>query len=675
MDRRGLAQELRRWVQEEMGVPQQKAPSEEILQRLFIGQCADIWKYVMRHVRSQRTVKNIDGNLLWYQQLQHSEAQHSEEEKERQRRRQLCQEIQELRTELQHLREQIVSAEREVVAQELNNHRSQDFRRRSLLLRAYNRKRWEQWEALQDSNLRIQYRCDQLQDVSRASQREIVFPALDANMAMNSFPEPEVLREVREVYDIRYKFFRSIYADTISGSVLPGRDDLRLMAHHQWLSEGEKLWSSYPPNHIVSSLEHLTLEGTRDLRQLQSSLAADPAETSCSVSEAMSDPRETSEDQENSKRARLQCGDGRSDSFTRLPSYSCLIQEGWAETAAVASQLCNVQRQSRDLSARLADKIQEVHQTLSDGSELSVLSRAAFDAELRLVLLRGCQDALLQECRTLQAEAADRRQGMKFLQQQQQNIQDSFLLLEKKQEQIQVLIKATSFSKAQVRHNSGEVQKFVQERLLLRPLEVVQESQRLQDSVMKDLNHFTAISLPTLQKVTLHGVHQIPTQELSINRLSNPSFHLYPIYKALYSSIGLSLYKTPESILQHVADVKKHLLFLRAQLCSRSQATNKIHKQLRESQTPDINTLLDLLSAHYAQQTDQLVPKLQQIIEQCQKSQEYGKEVQAAVNDWWEQPAQQCLPWEQRGGQTLQQWRDRWTVAVTALQRASGGRS
>ncbi|KAG8569961.1 hypothetical protein GDO81_014614 [Engystomops pustulosus] len=447
------------------------------------------------------------------------------------------------------------------------------------------------------------------------------------------------------------------------------------MAHHQWLSEGEKLWSSYPPNHIVSSLEHLTLEGTRDLRQLQSSLAADPAETSCSVSEAMSDPRETSEDQENSKRARLQCGDGRSDSFTRLPSYSCLIQEGWAETAAVASQLCNVQRQSRDLSARLADKIQEVHQTLSDGSELSVLSRAAFDAELRLVLLRGCQDALLQECRTLQAEAADRRQGMKFLQQQQQNIQDSFLLLEKKQEQIQVLIKATSFSKAQVRHNSGEVQKFVQERLLLRPLEVVQESQRLQDSVMKDLNHFTAISLPTLQKVTLHGVHQIPTQELSINRLSNPSFHLYPIYKALYSSIGLSLYKTPESILQHVADVKKHLLFLRAQLCSRSQATNKIHKQLRESQTPDINTLLDLLSAHYAQQTDQLVPKLQQIIEQCQKSQEYGKEVQAAVNDWWEQPAQQCLPWEQRGGQTLQQWRDRWTVAVTALQRASGGRS
>ncbi|KAG8569958.1 hypothetical protein GDO81_014614 [Engystomops pustulosus] len=604
MDRRGLAQELRRWVQEEMGVPQQKAPSEEILQRLFIGQCADIWKYVMRHVRSQRTVKNIDGNLLWYQQLQHSEAQHSEEEKERQRRRQLCQEIQELRTELQHLREQIVSAEREVVAQELNNHRSQDFRRRSLLLRAYNRKRWEQWEALQDSNLRIQYRCDQLQDVSRASQREIVFPALDANMAMNSFPEPEVLREVREVYDIRYKFFRSIYADTISGSVLPGRDDLRLMAHHQWLSEGEKLWSSYPPNHIVSSLEHLTLEGTRDLRQLQSSLAADPAETSCSVSEAMSDPRETSEDQENSKRA-----------------------------------------------------------------------RAAFDAELRLVLLRGCQDALLQECRTLQAEAADRRQGMKFLQQQQQNIQDSFLLLEKKQEQIQVLIKATSFSKAQVRHNSGEVQKFVQERLLLRPLEVVQESQRLQDSVMKDLNHFTAISLPTLQKVTLHGVHQIPTQELSINRLSNPSFHLYPIYKALYSSIGLSLYKTPESILQHVADVKKHLLFLRAQLCSRSQATNKIHKQLRESQTPDINTLLDLLSAHYAQQTDQLVPKLQQIIEQCQKSQEYGKEVQAAVNDWWEQPAQQCLPWEQRGGQTLQQWRDRWTVAVTALQRASGGRS
>ncbi|XP_075696580.1 HAUS augmin-like complex subunit 5 [Rhinoderma darwinii] len=673
MDRRSLALELRRWVVEEMGLPQQKAPTEDMLQRLFIGQHGDIWKYVIRHVRSQRTVKNIEGNLLWYQQLQHSEAQRSAEKEEQQRRKQLCQEVLELRLELRHLQEQIQSAEREIVSQELNNHKSQDFRRRSLLLRAYNSKREEECEALRESNVRIRYRCDQLQDVSRASQRETVFPALDAGSALNTFPAPEVLRDVRGVCQMRFKFLRSLHDDTVSGSLLSGGEDLRSLAHHQWMSTAETVWSSHPPNHIVSSLEHLTLETTRDMRHLQSSLSVDPTETSCSVSETTGDSHETRDNQEASRHTRS-AGAGH-DSSGGLPSFGSLIQDGWAESVRVTSRLRGVQRQSRELSALMADKIQEVHGTLSDGSEISVLSRAAFDAELRSVLLRGCQDALLQECRALRDEAADRKQEVKHLQQQQKNIQESSLLLDKKQKQIQVLIKGNSSSKTQIRCSGAEVQRYVQEKLIPRPQEVVQESQRLQDSVMKDVKHFSSISLPALQKVGTDGTNLVPAQELSINRVTNPHFPYYAIYKGLYASVGLSLYKAPENVLRHVAEMKNRLLFLRSQLRSRNQTVAKIQRRLRESQSPDIDTLLQLLSVHYAQQTDELVPKLQRLIEQCEKSQEYGKEVQASVTDWWEQPAQLSLPWERRGDQTLRQWRDRWTVAVTALQRAAGGRS
>ncbi|XP_072282416.1 HAUS augmin-like complex subunit 5 [Pyxicephalus adspersus] len=675
MDRRGLAQELRRWLVEEMGVPPQKAPPEEVLQRLFIGQCADIWKYVIRHMRSQRTVKNIEGNLLWYQQLQHSEAQRSVEEEEQQRRKQLCREILELRSELQHLQEQIQSAEQEIVSQELNSEKLQDYRRRTLLLRAFNKKREQECETLRESNTRIQYRCEQLQDVSRVSQREIIFPLLESSSASGALPEPEVMRDVREVCQMRFQFLRSLCDDAISGSSLArGGEELRSLSHQQWMSMAEKVWSSHPPNHIVSSLERLALEATWDLGQLQSSLTADPSQISSSISDTTCETHDSRDALETSKRARSYYESDRHNSPDILPSFNSLIQEGWAESVKVTTQLHSVQHQMQEVSERLAGKIQEVHKTLSDDSEVSQLCRAAFDAELRSVLLRGCHDALLQECRTLQESSVDRKQEVRHLQQQQLNIQDSCLLLDKKQKQIQILIKGNSTTKCQIRRSCAEVLKYVKEKLLLRPQEVSQESQRLKDSIMKDVKHFSAISLPALQKLSTDGVNEVPAQDLSINRLSTPHCPYFNVYRGIYTSIGLPLYKAPETILSHVSDMKKQLLFLRSQLNSRNQAVSKIQKQLRESQNPDTDTLLKLLSAHYAQQTNKLVPRLQRLIEQCEKSQEYAAEAQATVTDWWEQPAQTCLPWEQRGGLTLQQWRDRWTVAVTALQRSSGGR-
>ncbi|XP_068099343.1 HAUS augmin-like complex subunit 5 [Hyperolius riggenbachi] len=674
MDRRGLAQELRRWAVEEMGLPTQKAPPEDVLQRLFIGQCADIWKYVVRHVRSQRTARHIEGNLLWYQQLQHSEAQRSAEEEEQQHRKQLCREIADLRSELQHLQEQIQSAEREIIGQELNSEKSQDLRRRSLLLRAFNKKRGAEFDSLRDSNSRIQYRCEQLQEVSRAAQREVLFPSLDSSTAAATLPEPEVMREVRAVCRVRFQFLRSLYDDSISSSALSGGEELRSLAHQQWISLAENVWSSHPPGHLISSLEHLALETTRDLRQLQSSLVTDPSETCSSFTETTGDGLDSRDCLEISKRARSAYESGIHSSQGVLPSFNSLIQEGWAETVQVTIQLRSTQNQTQELSEQLAGKIQEVHKTMSDSGELAQLSRTAFDSELRSVLLRGCRDSLLQECRALQEAATDRKQEVNILQQQQQNIRDACLLLEKKQKQIQILIKGNAVAKTQVRRGCAEVHKYIKDKLLPRPQEVIHESRRLQDSVMKDVKQFSAISLPALQKLSPEGADDIPAQDLSINRLSSPHHPYYNVYKGIYACIGLPLYKAPETVLAHVTDIKKQLLCLRSQVNSRNQALSKIHKKLRESQSPDTDTLLKLLSAHYAQQTDILVPKLQGLMEQCEKSLEYGKEVQATVTDWWEQPAQACLPWEIRGGLTLQQWRDRWAVAVTALQRASGVR-
>ncbi|XP_073513653.1 HAUS augmin-like complex subunit 5 [Phyllobates terribilis] len=674
MDRRSLAQDVRRWAVQEMGLPPHKAPSEEMLQRLFIGQCADIWKYVIRHVRSERTVRNMEGNLHWYQQLQHSEAQRSAEEKELQRRKQLSQEILQLRSELQHLQEQIQSAEKDVSRQELSNHKSQDLNQRLLLLRAFARRKEMESDDLREENLNVQDSCVRLIDISRASQWDVVFPPLEEDSAMNTFPEPQVLRDVREACQTRFNYLRSLY-DDISGSMPTGREDLRSFANRQWMSQTEKIWSLYPPNHVVSCLKHLAEESSRDMRRLQTSGAEDPAETSRSFSETPTDLHETTENLEPTRPKRALSQDARREALAVLPSYSALLQDGWKESVSVGSELRNVQKRLKDLSSRMAEKIQEVHRALSDGSELSALSREAFDAELRLVRLRGCQTALQQECRALQSEVAEKKQEVKLLQKQQQNIQSVCHLLDRKQKQIQVLAQGAVICRSQVRQQRLEVQRFVQEKLRPRPHEIFQETQRLQDGIQKDLKHFSSVSLPAMQKVHTDGATAVPAQELSINRVSDPRSPHYAAYSGIYTSVGLSLYKAPETVLPHVAEMKRRLHFLRSQQSSRRRAATRLQWQLCESPSAGIDTLLQLLSSHYAQQTEQLVPQLQQLIQQCESSQEYGKAVQAAVSDWWEQPAQLCLPQEERGGQTLRQWRDRWTVAVTALQRTTGDHS
>lgn len=60
------ARELGCWAADEMGVPAAARAPESTLRRLCLGQGAEIWAYILRHVHSQRSVKKIRGNLLWY---------------------------------------------------------------------------------------------------------------------------------------------------------------------------------------------------------------------------------------------------------------------------------------------------------------------------------------------------------------------------------------------------------------------------------------------------------------------------------------------------------------------------------------------------------------------------------------------------------------------------------
>lgn len=102
------ARELGCWAAEEMEVPVAARVPESTLRRLCLGQGADIWAYVLRHVHSQRNVRKIRGNLLWYGHQDNPEAR---------RKLELEADVARLRAEILELDQSLELMEQETEAQ------------------------------------------------------------------------------------------------------------------------------------------------------------------------------------------------------------------------------------------------------------------------------------------------------------------------------------------------------------------------------------------------------------------------------------------------------------------------------------------------------------------------------------------------------------------------------
>ncbi|CAM2108047.1 unnamed protein product [Caretta caretta] len=563
MERGGPALELKLWAAQEMGLP----PGE--------GQCAEIWRYVTRHVHHQRNVKKIRGNLLWYQHLEEAEGKPSGSEPEQERRQQLAQGVARLRGELQQLDLQMETAQREVMADEVSleaaQERIRDAQRRSLLLKAYAARLAKERQQLQGSVAQLRGRLEQLKDISRKAKVELTVGGKLPDLGFAGL-EPEVLDIV----------------------------------------------GSHPPNHALKfRYESSRLED----------LAGPPA---------------------------------------ALPSVRGLIQEGWSRCEELWVQQLPLQAREQRGTAQLASLVQEMHWLLADGSEHAILARAVLELELRAVRLAGLRDGLRRGCQELEQEASARHAELQALQSKSQRILDFRHLVREKQQHLRALIKGTSYIKCQLRKDQAEVQAFVQWKLLGPEQDVTLESQRLHGGVEREVRQLGAIALPCLLHRSLPGSQQVPAHELSIHRLDRTGLAQHRAFLTVCQAAGFPLYKAPEHLLPHMAELKE-LLALRAQVSYKSQAL----ASLQQCQGTDVQVLLQALRDHDREQAGALGPRIQLVTEQCEHRMERWPEVQATIDAWWEQPGQFSLPAEHRQGLTLQQWLERWTLALKTLQQHS----
>ncbi|KAL8220146.1 UNVERIFIED_CONTAM: hypothetical protein K2H54_039590 [Gekko kuhli] len=657
-----LAQELRRWAAEEMKLPPGKIPSESAARRMCSGQCAEIWKYVIRHVRHQRNVKKIRGNLLWYQQMDKTVGKSRDSGSESERRKQLLQGIARLRGELEQIDGQIESAQRELTADEVTLEVSQekirDTKRRTLLLKAYSARVTAERQQLKTRVVQVRGRLEQLQEMERKAKTAVAFGSGRAPEAGFPSLEPEVLRDVQEACHLQFHFLKTLFEHSVSGNFPSGMSEEQLsMSYQHCLSVAEKIAGSHPPAHILSALEHLALQNTHQLQEL---------------TDGIDIPRDVEALKFRYASTHLE---DVSDIAGDLPSVQGLIQEGWSECEMLCVQQLPLQAEQKQLAAQLEAIIQEMHRVLSDGSERSILARAVFELELRAVKLRGYRDGLLNSCRALGEAVRTRYEELQGFQAKRQRILDFRHLVNEKQQHIRTLIKGTSYIKSQLRKEQSEVRDFIEKKLLTQELRVEQEAQRLHNRIEREVQQFQGVALPCLVRRDLPGSQRIPAHELSIHRLNRTAPAKYRAFTNVCNGASFPLYKAPEQLLSHVAELKKALLCLRTQLGLKQRTMGSLQHQLENTPEPDVQALLQEVRAHDQEQACELLPRILRVTEQCKCCIEHWPEVQAVVDAWWEQPGQFTLPGERRFGCTLQQWLERWTLAAKTVQQKQQQRS
>ncbi|XP_036895518.1 HAUS augmin-like complex subunit 5 isoform X2 [Sturnira hondurensis] len=648
------ARELACWAAEEMEAPEAARLPESTLRRLCLGQGTDIWAYVLRHVHSQRNVKKIRGNLLWYGHQSSPEAC---------RKLELEAAVARLRREIQELDQSLELMDQETEAQgdsqgwmmgsrtgvgevlmampiphtdiamEQALQSMQDTQRHALLLRAQAGAMRRQQRGLQQPMQWLQNQLRHLQDMERKAKMDVTFgPLTSANLGL----EPTVLSDVRTVCSLRTQFLQNLLVPQTKGRSTPTpQEDHFGTSYQQWLSSVETLLTNHPPGHVLAALEHLAAEREAEIRSL------------CSP-----------ERLQDTEIARSQVPD-QSDASQALPSVVHLIQEGWQAVSVLVTQRGLLLKEHQILTRRLQSLMEEVERCT-----LGSCKRQALVLGLRDCGLRAELKALCAQSQELQEAAGLRQLLLQELQAKQQRILHWCQLVGKTQEQVRLLIKGNSASKMHLRQSPGEVLALVQRKVVPTSEAVTPQSQELLQCLEKEAQHLSHLLLGTLLQHSPRGLQPLPTVLPSIHQL-HPAFSRGSSLMVLSHTLGLPTGKAPELLLPKAASLRQDLLFFQDQWSLR--CWDQLHMKTSLPPGPSTQELLQIHASQEKEQKENLGKALKQLENLLKQALERIPELQRVVGDWWDQPGQVALSGELCQGLSLPQWQLRWVQAQGTL--------
>ncbi|XP_021067935.1 HAUS augmin-like complex subunit 5 [Mus pahari] len=608
--------ELNRWAAEEMEVPLAARPRESTLRRLCLGQGADIWAYIVQHVRSQRNIRTVQGNLLWYG-YQDNPKIHRKLELEATAAR--------LRAENQELDRSLELMDQESEAQDVAMTQTlqslKDTQHRALLLQAQAGAVRRQHRGLQDPMQRLQNQLKRLQDMKRKAQVDVTFgPVVPAAPAL----EPEVLGDVRAACTLRTQFLQNLLTPQArGGSILSPCNDHVGTSYQQWLTSVETLLTNHPAGHVLAALEYLAAERESEIRSLCCGDGLKEEELS----------RPQAPDSSNSSQV--------------LPSTVHLIQEGWQAVGVLVTQRSALLSERQVLTGRLQGLVEEVERCLLGSSERKVLllglRHSGLWAELK---------ALHAQSQELESAVGQRHLLLRELQAKRQQILQWRQLVEERQEQIRLLIKGNSASKTRLSRGPEEVLALIEQKLVPTSEAVAPQSQELLRCLKEEAKHLPNVLLGPLLPYHVKGPKPLSRVLPSIYQL-HPTTPRGSSLILLSHTLGLPVGKASELLLPKAASLRQDLLFLQDQWGLRG---GNLCVKTSLPLGPSTQELLQIQVSQEKEQNENVGQTLRKLSNLLKQALEQIPELQGIVEDWWEQPSQAALSKELCQGLSLPQW-------------------
>lgn len=679
-----LANGLRSWAMDEMYFRAQgrhsntPLPSREDFKMLCRGPMADVWKYVLEHVKSTKTVQKIKGNLK-LQQLISEQASHSGDKPHDEVRDQLKQKHAELTKKLLEVKNKYHNAEKEVKTLQKEildaegsysemDQQISDFAKRNALLTAFSKQCCLATEMYTDLVKQINDRITVYKDIARKKSTDPTYYTSQGNISQGSMLssvegrstptglESACTRSVRESCEKIGSFLHEVCkAEEQTGRVDDGTQ--RKIKEQLWTGV-EKILSQHPPKDVLTSLSRIAQDSAISLRELTDRI------------DLKQDALELKFKYENSGKLT-----DTSSPPSVLQSVHQLIQEGQAahfQRFIESEKGLNEVWKGRKRLETLQQEMESILVSRYKDSPGNVeLARELNRIELELVACRASLEYYKTAVNELTDDKNERQRAKEILHMKHKKIQDFEKLAESKQSLIQALVKQNSSAKARIEKQKHEHLQFIQEKICSREAHLVAMAKQLHDCVKQEVDKFATLPLCQFHFSSVESARRIPVSELSVNRLQSPSAkpggHAL---KTVLKSLDFPSYKAPEELLPTAMKLKAKVEAIKCLVESRDAAVSELYGDRScDRMITRLNGLRREVTEQDRAQLEYVMPLMQNGLTKTSRAFSDCIAVKDTVTSWWEQPAQFVVPWVKLEDQNMRQWTDQWILSATRLRQ------
>lgn len=680
-----LSCRLHIWARDEMHFrPQGRhlnspIPSEDDFKMLCRGPMADVWKYVLEHVRSTKTVQKIHGNLKLQQLISEQGAHLGDkpdgEGKEdlKQKHAELAKKVLEVRNKVHNAETEVKTLQKEILDAEESysemNQQISDFAKRNALLTAYSKQCDQKTEMYTELAKQINDKLTVYKDIAWKKSSDPTYYTsqgiLTGGAHMHSAAkgratptglESACTRSVRESCEKIGSYLQEVCkADEESGRVQDGSQ--RRIKEQLWTGV-EKILSQHSSRDILASLCRIAQDSAISLRELTDriDLKQDALELKFKY-ENSGKLTDTSSPPSVLQSVHQLIQKGQASHFQRFIESEKGLNEAWKGRK-------ELQRLQREMEAVLISRYKDVPGNVELARELN-------HAELELVACRASLEYYKAAMNELTNDRNERQRTKEILHMKHKKIQDFEKLAESKQSLIQALVKQNSSAKARIEKQKLEHVQFIQEKISAREAHLVAMAKQLHNSVNREVDKFSTLPLYQFHYSGLESARRIPVSELSINRLENLSAKPGgEAMKSMMKNLDFPAYKAPEELLPTAMKLRAKAEAMRCLTESRHDAISDVYGDRPcDSMITRLNGLRREVTEQDRAQLEYVMPLIQSGLNKTAKAFSDCIAVKDIVTSWWEQPAQFVVPWVALEDQNVRQWTDQWTLSATRLRQ------